>query len=255
MRPDDHPLRGRLRLDRGGVARGRRAGRRPEACRQPACWQPRGIGRPPRHALPYTAAAFPSDSHLNLTLGGLLGRMPRLAAGGTFPGATRSWHRRCSDCSIRARSAARSSASSTPFETGLGFPPDHIDGHEHVHVLSGVRRPLLDVAARRYPRLPPLIRDPPDRWQAIAARHAAAQGPGVAALTLGLRLRRTGSDCRRTRASPASRRSMSGALRQRAGAGAHRAPVRATHRDVPPRPCRRRARGHRSGGRAPAHGV
>ena len=42
------------------------------------------------------------------------------------------------------------------FEKGLGFPPDHIDGHEHMHVLSGIRQPLLDVVSRRYPRSPSL---------------------------------------------------------------------------------------------------
>ena len=29
------------------------------------------------------------------------------------------------------------------FELACGFPPDHIDGHQHVHVLSGVRQALL----------------------------------------------------------------------------------------------------------------
>ena len=36
------------------------------------------------------------------------------------------------------------------FEAGLGFPPDHIDGHQHVHVLPGIRRALLTEVAQRY---------------------------------------------------------------------------------------------------------
>ncbi len=31
----------------------------------------------------------------------------------------------------------------------LGFEPDHVDGHNHVHVLPGAREALLDVLARR----------------------------------------------------------------------------------------------------------
>lgn len=37
------------------------------------------------------------------------------------------------------------------FEQGLGHAPDFIDGHQHVHQLSGVREVLLQVLAQRYP--------------------------------------------------------------------------------------------------------
>ena len=49
-------------------------------------------------------------------------------------------------------------------------PPDHIDGHEHVHVLSGIRQPLLEVVSRRYARARPLLRDPSDRYTAPSPR-------------------------------------------------------------------------------------
>jgi predicted glycoside hydrolase/deacetylase ChbG (UPF0249 family) len=38
------------------------------------------------------------------------------------------------------------------FEDAWGSSPDYIDGHQHVHVLPGVREPLLDEIERRYPR-------------------------------------------------------------------------------------------------------
>lgn len=36
------------------------------------------------------------------------------------------------------------------FEAQWGTPPDHIDGHQHVHQFAGIRRPLLDLLDRRY---------------------------------------------------------------------------------------------------------
>jgi chitin disaccharide deacetylase len=124
--------------------------------------------------------------HLNLTLGGPLGRMPRLAAGGTFPRRNAFMAQALLGLLDPGEIGGEIERQLDAFEKGLGFPPDHIDGHEHVHVLSGVRRPLLDVASRRYPRMPPLIRDPSDRWQAIAARGTPRlKALGVAALALG----------------------------------------------------------------------
>jgi chitin disaccharide deacetylase len=46
------------------------------------------------------------------------------------------------------------------FESGIGAPPDFIDGHEHVHVLPVVRSALLSVLQRRCARSSLLIRDP-----------------------------------------------------------------------------------------------
>jgi len=81
------------------------------------------------------------------------------------------------------------------FEQGLGFAPDHIDGHEHAHVLPGVRGALMDAVARRYRERPPLIRSPADRPDAIVARRVAAgKALSVGALALGFagRARRRG---------------------------------------------------------------
>ena len=56
------------------------------------------------------------------------------------------------------------------FEARLGFAPDHIDAHQHVHVLPSIRRPLLEAVVLRYPQRPPLLRNPADRLRAIIAR-------------------------------------------------------------------------------------
>lgn len=51
--------------------------------------------------------------------------------------------------------------------------PDHIDGHQHVHVLPVVRYALLDVVSKRYATNPPLIR-------VTTHLHRALLGPGPA---------------------------------------------------------------------------
>lgn len=37
------------------------------------------------------------------------------------------------------------------FEEVWGAPPDYVDGHQHVHVLPGIRGPLMAILAARYP--------------------------------------------------------------------------------------------------------
>jgi len=110
--------------------------------------------------------------HLNLTLGGPLGAMPGLAPNGIFPKRNALVARALLGLVDAAEIAAEIERQLDAFEQHLGFAPDHIDGHEHVHVLSGIRQPLFGVAARRYPGVKPLVRDPSDRWRAIAARGA-----------------------------------------------------------------------------------
>ncbi len=113
--------------------------------------------------------------HFNLTLGRPIGAMPRLAPAGTLPDLRGLVARTCLAPSVRAEIRAEIERQLDRFETGLGFPPDHIDGHQHVHVLPGVRGALLDAAARRYRDAPPLVRNPTDRLSATAARSMAAR--------------------------------------------------------------------------------
>jgi predicted glycoside hydrolase/deacetylase ChbG (UPF0249 family) len=124
--------------------------------------------------------------HLNLTLGRPMGAMRRLAAGGAFPGRNALLLRALLGLLDPEEIGGEIERQLDAFEKEIGHAPDHIDGHEHVHVLSGVRQPLLAAVARRFGRTRPLLRDPSDRWQAIAARRTArGKAAAVAALSLG----------------------------------------------------------------------
>lgn len=45
------------------------------------------------------------------------------------------------------------------FEDAWGAPPDYVDGHQHVHLLAGVREAVIDEVLRRYPHGRVWIRD------------------------------------------------------------------------------------------------
>jgi predicted glycoside hydrolase/deacetylase ChbG (UPF0249 family) len=125
--------------------------------------------------------------HLNLTLGRPLGAMPRLAASGTLPAMSRLTARAFLGLLDGREIAAEIERQLDRFETGLSFPPDHVDGHQHAHVLPGVRGVLLAILARRYAGRPPLLRAPADRPAAIRARGiAASKALAVSALASGL---------------------------------------------------------------------
>jgi predicted glycoside hydrolase/deacetylase ChbG (UPF0249 family) len=44
------------------------------------------------------------------------------------------------------------------FEAQWQAPPDHVDGHQHVQQFAGIREPLVEVLARRYPGRLPYLR-------------------------------------------------------------------------------------------------
>jgi predicted glycoside hydrolase/deacetylase ChbG (UPF0249 family) len=125
--------------------------------------------------------------HLNLTLGKPLGSMPRLSPNGTFPSRNRLMALALLGIANSAEVGEEIERQLDAFEQNLGFPPDHIDGHEHVHVLSGIRQPLLEVASRRYPGTRPLIRDPSDRPRSILARAGNPRLKAAVVATLALR--------------------------------------------------------------------
>jgi predicted glycoside hydrolase/deacetylase ChbG (UPF0249 family) len=124
--------------------------------------------------------------HLNLTLGAPLGAMPRLAPTGAFPNRNALLARALLGLIGRAEVRAEIERQLDAFEKHLGFAPDHIDGHEHAHVLPGIRHSLFEVVSRRYPGRKPLLRDPLDSWSAISAR-GAVRGKAVAVAALALR--------------------------------------------------------------------
>lgn len=87
--------------------------------------------------------------HLNLTLGAPLASMPAFAPSGLFPSlpallsAARAG--RLPEAEVRAEIDRQIDA----FEDAMGRPPAYVDGHQHVHVLPGLRQWLLDALARR----------------------------------------------------------------------------------------------------------
>ncbi|MGE5512627.1 MAG: ChbG/HpnK family deacetylase, partial [Bacteroidota bacterium] len=87
--------------------------------------------------------------HINLTLGKPLGPMPSLAPDGEFPTLSaligRALARRLDAGEISLEVTRQLSR----FEAETGFAPDHVDGHQHVHALPGVRHAVLAALATR----------------------------------------------------------------------------------------------------------
>jgi chitin disaccharide deacetylase len=124
--------------------------------------------------------------HFNLTMGAPLGKMRRLAPAGVLPKLGRLIGGALVGLVDRAEIRDELERQLDHFERGLAFPPDQVDGHQHIHVVPGIREVVLETLARRYRGLPPLVRDPSDRWQAIAARRTAkSKAALVASLALG----------------------------------------------------------------------
>lgn len=125
--------------------------------------------------------------HVNLTLGAPLAPMPDLAPSGTLPSLGALLQR----CLFGRRPAAEEIATEVTrqidrFEEATGYFPDFIDGHQHVHVLPGIREGFLRALVSRFPDRRPLVRDPSDRFAAIVARGCAvSKALAVAALSYG----------------------------------------------------------------------
>lgn len=100
--------------------------------------------------------------HLNLTLGAPAEAMPRLCPQGMLPPLQTLMRAavlgHLSPDEIRAEIARQFDA----FEQHFGFPPDHVDGHQHVQVLPVIRHALIAEVASRYADRPPLLRNPSD---------------------------------------------------------------------------------------------
>ena len=138
----------------------------------------------PRSALTLKAFEHQADIglHLNLTLGTLLGAMPRLAATGVFPTLRSLVGARLAQEEIAAEIARQLDA----FAAAFGRPPDFIDGHQHVHALPGVRGALFAAldARRLGGRL--WLRDSADGIARILARGVEpAKASAVAILAWG----------------------------------------------------------------------
>ncbi|MET0567841.1 MAG: ChbG/HpnK family deacetylase [Hyphomicrobiaceae bacterium] len=111
--------------------------------------------------------------HIDLTLGKPLGPMPSLAPHGRFPSLKQILGRALTGRIAGEEIAAEVLRQIDRFEEATGFPPDHIDGHQHVHALPGVRNGVLKALERRFPSGGPLVRDPADSLSAICNRGLA----------------------------------------------------------------------------------
>jgi chitin disaccharide deacetylase len=125
--------------------------------------------------------------HLNLTAGAPLGPMPGLAPKGVLPANGEVVARALTARLPRREIAAEIERQLDAFEAAFGRGPDFVDGHQHVHVLPGLRGVLLEVLRRR--RLHALwLRDPRDDLGAILGRRiAAGKALVVEALAFGFR--------------------------------------------------------------------
>lgn len=113
--------------------------------------------------------------HIDLTLGKPLGPMPSLAPEGRFPNLRQVLARALTGRIDQEDIAAEVTRQLDRFEDGTGFPPDHVDGHQHVHALPAIRNGVLKALARRFPSGGPLVRDPADSVSAIRKRGLAVR--------------------------------------------------------------------------------
>ncbi|MFG1359650.1 ChbG/HpnK family deacetylase [Xanthobacter pseudotagetidis] len=95
----------------------------------------------------------------------------------------------------RAALAAEVEAQFATFQAVFGRPPDHVDGHQHVHVLPGVRDVVIAAAARHAPGA--WLRDvrpaaPGLDGPGLKARLIGAFGAGFPAAAARARLRTSG---------------------------------------------------------------
>ena len=113
--------------------------------------------------------------HLTLSLGQPLGAMRQFAPDGAFPAYADVLRKallgRLPVHEIRQEVDRQLDA----FEAAHGRPPDFVDGHQHVHVLPGIRRQLLAALRDRGLSGRLWLRDPSDRVAAILKRDVATR--------------------------------------------------------------------------------
>lgn len=111
--------------------------------------------------------------HLNLTFGAPLGPMPDLAPVGILPRPSRLIRKAVSGQVDIAEIRAEIERQLERFEAEAGLLPDFVDGHEHVHILPGVRQAMTEVLKRRFPEGRIWLRDPSDAPANIIRRRVA----------------------------------------------------------------------------------
>ena len=125
--------------------------------------------------------------HLNLTCAQPLTSMPRLASGGELPKLGQLAKAALISGEARREIAAEIAAQIDSFSQISGRPPDFIDGHQHAHVLPGVRGAVLEAISKRFPKVSVYLRDPSDSVTAIRQRGVATgKALTIALLAAGL---------------------------------------------------------------------
>lgn len=108
-----------------------------------------------------TVTARPADVGLHLTLTDHAPISPArgLADGGRLPRMERLLPRALARALPREAVRDELRAQLDAFEDAWHAPPDYVDGHQHAHVLPGIREVLVDELMRRYPAGSVWVRD------------------------------------------------------------------------------------------------
>jgi predicted glycoside hydrolase/deacetylase ChbG (UPF0249 family) len=127
--------------------------------------------------------------HLNLTLGRPLAPMPTFAPAGDFPSL-----KNVIRLAMRGKLPLQEIRDEIDrqldrFEAVMDRKPDHVDGHQHVHALPGVRDALLEAMLARKLAGRAWVRDSADGLHRIALRGAQAR-KALAVRTLSAGFRR-----------------------------------------------------------------
>ncbi len=134
--------------------------------------------------------------HLNLTLGEPLGGRSPVKAGTGLPAFGRLARAAFTGGLDRAALADEISRQLDAFVDVFGRLPDYVDGHQHVHVLPGVRGALLQAIGRWPDGSRPWLRDPFDTPGHVAARGVAVgKALVIAGLSLGWGRQARGAGC------------------------------------------------------------
>lgn len=125
--------------------------------------------------------------HLTLTWGRPLGEMPTVAPAGVLPTIGVLIRQSLAGRNPRVEVATEIERQLTRFVDWFGHPPDHVDGHQHVQALPGIRGPLLDVLRGAGLAGKAWIRDPAERPAAVIGREEPAKAALVGGLATGFR--------------------------------------------------------------------
>jgi predicted glycoside hydrolase/deacetylase ChbG (UPF0249 family) len=110
--------------------------------------------------------------HFNLTLGRPLGRMPIFAPTGTFPPIAKVIRMATRGKLPMDEIRGEIDRQLDRFEAVIERRPDFVDGHQHVHGLSGISEALLDAMLARRLAGRAWVRDAADGVHRIALRRA-----------------------------------------------------------------------------------